>query len=131
MRLSFYGKETNLHAIWDGGIIEEALGLHLGPNYSFDHEAVRQAAVRLDATITSADRASWCPSGTTAHLESSVVGWANQSHGLAKSVAYPDLPQDRSGDWSDAYEKAAWPVVQGQLERAGVCLGEVLNEALR
>ena len=73
----------------------------------------------------------WAPAGLDSHIDQAVVSWANESHGLAKTVAYPDLPSTRRGDWSTAYEEQAWPVVMSQLERAGVRLAEVLNEALR
>jgi hypothetical protein len=131
IHLSFFGKETNLHAVWDGGIIERAEGLKLGPNYSFDHDAVQTDAGKLDAMIAPADRAAWAPANMTATLDRATITWANESHALAHSVAYPDLPSDRSGEWADTYEQKTWPVVEGQLERAGVRLAELLNEALR
>jgi hypothetical protein len=53
-----------------------------------------------------------------------------EAHGEAQTVAYPDLA-DRTGDWSTAYQAQARAVVRVQLERAGVRLAEILNEALR
>ena len=130
VRLSFFGKETNLHAIWDGGIIEHALGLGLGPNYSFDHGTVQIDAQKLDAAINASDRATWAPVGMTGHLTQMATSWANESHALARSVAYAYLPAGRSDGWSDAYEQKTWPVVEAQLEHAGVRLAALLNEAL-
>jgi hypothetical protein len=128
--LSFFGKHTNLHAVWDGGIIEHALELHLGPDYSFDHEAVAADARKLDAEITPADRAAWAEPAKPNLLVPSVINWANESHALARSVAYADLPAELGDDWSGAYQTETWPVVEGQLERAGVRLADVLNKAL-
>lgn len=118
----YFGKATNLHAVWDGGIIEHALDLHLGPNYSFDHEAVRLDAKKLDITMKDE------PLGP---LDEAVVGWANNAHQTARTIAYADLPQDLSGDWSETYQEKVWPAVRFQLGLAGLRLAKVLNEALQ
>lgn len=34
VHLTYFGRSTNLHAVWDGGIIEEALHIRLEPNYA-------------------------------------------------------------------------------------------------
>jgi hypothetical protein len=122
IHVSYFKKSTNLHAVWDGKIIEHALNLSLGPNYSFDHDAVKADALVLDGQIAAAERAAWAPTNLTADLTHAVIGWANESHALAQKVAYPDLPAQRRGDWSDTYQQEAWPVVQGQLEHGGVRL---------
>jgi hypothetical protein len=131
IHLSYFKKSTNLHAVWDGKIIEQALNLSLGPNYSYDHDAVRAAASKLDGAIADVDRTKWAPANLTGDLDQAVIAWANDSHVLAQTVAYPDLPASRRGDWSDMYQQEAWPVVQSQLEHAGTRLAELLNEALR
>jgi hypothetical protein len=131
VRLIYFKQRTNLHAVWDGKIIEQALELSLGPDYnSFDHEAVRASARALDAEIAHADRLRWAPSGFAARLTPAVVAWANESHALARSVAYANLPMQRRGRWAVAYQRAAWPAVQSQLERGGIRLAELLNETL-
>ena len=60
-----------------------------------------------------------------------IIGWALESHAIAQSVAYPDVPSRPNGGWSVAYQAQTWPVVQTQLQRAGVRLAEVLSESLR
>jgi hypothetical protein len=60
-----------------------------------------------------------------------VVTWANESHVQAKSAAYDPLPAHRTGNWSQAYQEQAWPVVSFQLQKASVRLAEVLNETLK
>jgi hypothetical protein len=55
------------------------------------------------------------------------VSWANETHALAPA-AYSHVPKKKMGK---AYQKYAWPVVLGQLERAGVRLAEILNEAFK
>ena len=130
VQVQFFGKGTNLHSIWDGRIIEHALGLQLGPNYSFDHAAVQADAMTMDRSITPQQRAAWAPAGSLANLEQQAVGWANESHRLAQTVAYVDIKKPSGAEWSQRYQNKAWPVIQTRLEQAGVRLAWVLNQAL-
>ncbi|MDN5925387.1 MAG: S1/P1 nuclease, partial [Xanthomonadales bacterium] len=130
VQLNYFGKGTNLHAIWDSYIIEHAFDLHLGPNYSFNHALVRRDALKLNAKITPQQRAQWAAPDLTSHLQSTVIAWANQSHALARDVAYADVPAKRKPGWAEAYQQKTWPVVQTQLERGGVRLAALLNQTL-
>lgn len=130
VQLQYFGKGTNLHATWDSWIIEHALDLHMGPNYSIDHPQVLRAAFKLDASVTPQERAQWAPKDMTKDLRSTVIAWANQSHALARDVAYADLPAKRKAGWSESYQKKTWPVVRTQLQRGGVRLAALLNQTL-
>jgi hypothetical protein len=55
VHLTYFGRSTNLHAVWDGGIIEEVLHIQLGPNYAPDLAATRAEAAGLERSITTAD----------------------------------------------------------------------------
>jgi hypothetical protein len=125
----YFGKGTNLHRIWDSGIIEQQLGLPLGPNYSIDRAQVAAAASKLDAAVTPTERAAWAPAGLLSNVDTASIAWANESHKLAQ-VAYTDLPKRPNDNWSAAYQAKSWPVVQTRLQQAGVRLAELLNEAL-
>jgi hypothetical protein len=129
VKLAWFGTPSNLHAVWDLGIIEHANSWQLGPDYSFDHAAVGAEARRLDASIDPADRLAWSRAASV-DIEAAAIDWATESHALAAGLVYPDLPEDRAGDWSASYAAEAWPVVEVQLERAGVRLAAVLNRAL-
>ena len=131
IELSYFGKPTNFHAMWDSGIINHALDLHPGPHWTFDHDEVRTAAVGLDKGISAWHLEQWSAPGTIGSIGTLSVTWAEQSHALAQQ-AYSNLPPSRRPNgWSEQYQAAAWPIAQIQLERAGVRLAEVLNEALR
>jgi hypothetical protein len=131
VKLTYFGKPTNLHAIWDGGIIEHVTGLQIGPSFTFDHPAVATVARGLDAAIIPANRQEWAPEGLLGNFQPWVVSWAIEGHAAAQLVAYPYLPSAGQVDWSDTYQAQAWPVVELQLQRAGVRLAEILNEALQ
>lgn len=130
VQVQFFGKGTNLHSVWDGRVIEHALGLRLGPDYSIDHAAVQADAMRLDAGITPAERAAWAPAEPLGALKQQAIRWADESHKIAQDVAYADIAKPSGQAWSERYQKKTWPVIQTRLEQAGVRLAAVLNEAL-
>lgn len=130
VQTQFFGKGTNLHAMWDGGIIRHALDLQPGPNYTFDHAAVQADAMTLDAAITPAQRVNWATPNLLPQIVDASIVWADESHTLARNVAYVDIDKPSGEAWSQRYQKKAWPVIQARLEQGGVRLAEVLNEAL-
>jgi predicted Rossmann-fold nucleotide-binding protein len=122
--VAYFDKANNLHAIWDSGIIERQYGWILGPKFSFDHAAVRQAAEGMNAQITTEQRRAWAPQFSL--LEQNIVQWANESHLLA-SAAYLNVPATKGDDWQGKYQATFWPIVREQLQKASVRLSAVLN----
>jgi nuclease S1 len=108
--VTFMGRQTNLHTVWDTGIIEPAVK---------DDE--RSYALRLVKEITDAERSAWSSDDP--------VSWANESHDLGASAVYGEL--QHAGTLPDSYEGQALPIVNQQLERAGVRLAKVINDCLR
>ncbi|MES1954435.1 nuclease S1 [Salinisphaera hydrothermalis EPR70] len=130
VRLTYFGHRTNLHRIWDSGIVDHALDLHVRSDYSIDYGPTRAAATRLDRQITPREREQWTRGINSRHLNAAAIRWANQAHRLARRVAYGDLPAPPRRHWSETYQQQAWPVVRRQLERGGVRLAAVLNTTL-
>ncbi len=110
VRVTFMGHQTNLHAVWDSGIIAPAI-----------KGDERGYALQLAREITEEKRAIWA--------QGNPVSWADESHRIAAQVIYGELPN--SGTLPDSYEAIALPVVNEQLERAGVRLATVLRALLR
>jgi hypothetical protein len=108
-RVIFQGYPTNLHAVWDTGTIEPALG----PDE-------RSYALKLVQDILPDKLESWS--------KEDPVGWANEGYEIAADVIYGKLPH--SGTLPESYEAEALPIVDEQLKRAGVRLATVLNKAL-
>lgn len=131
VHLVYFGHPTNLHRMWDTNIIEHALGLHMGPHFSFDRTATRAIAARMDASIGHAERVRWSPPMVLGNIGPDAVRWSDHAHALARKVAYGNLPDRRRPGWSAPYQEKAWPLVKTQLEAAGVRLADVLNAALR
>ena len=109
VRVEFMGRRTNLHAVWDTGI--------LAPAVNGDERAY---ALDLAKQITPADVSAW-QTGTPEQ-------WANESHAIAVKVIYGELWH--RGTLPASYEGAALPIVNVQLEKAGLRLAAVLIRAL-
>ncbi|WP_024512447.1 S1/P1 nuclease [Bradyrhizobium sp. ARR65] len=104
----FFGQSTNLHAVWDTGLIMRTV---------YDWGAY---VVRLETT--------WFPGRDLTGLSGgSPADWAADSHRLAHEVAY-DIPDD--GAIGARYFTKAQPVVDRQLALAGIRLARLLQEAL-
>jgi hypothetical protein len=98
---------TNLHAVWDGQLIE-ALGLD-----------ERAYLARLHARMRTLDLA--------AYERGTVVSWAMEGHRVARDLAYR-FPRNRRLD--SAYVRAGLEQVDLALIKAGVRLAAVLERAL-
>ena len=100
VQLSFFGRGSNLHAVWDTDIIE--------------YKGINTAGVLKTNTYT--------PGQLAAVKKIDVIGWAAQSRGYLKE-AYM-LPSNKIGD---LYVDANKPVIEAQLLNAGIRLGSVLD----
>jgi hypothetical protein len=109
----------NLHHYWDTVFVER-LGTHAD-----------DVAARLIDGISAQQRRDW--------ESASPAEWARQSFELAKTHAYGELPRANPGgdtrhrgelQLDPRYEADAEAVVALQLQRAGVRLARVLNDAL-
>lgn len=108
-RVIFHAHRDNLHWVWDVGLLNDL-------NRNAD-----SLAEELERKITAQDRAAWS--------RGSVKDWAMQSHRLAQTVAYRDLSDPPV--INRMYEQEVDPVVDLQLERAGVRLAFLLDRSLR
>jgi hypothetical protein len=110
IHVKFMGRLTNLHSVWDTAILAPAVN---GDERSY--------ALYLDRQIAAAEAARW-RAGT-------VEQWANESHAVAVAIVYGELAH--AGTLPADYERAALPVVNQQLESAGIRLAAILNKELR
>lgn len=125
IEVSFFGERDNppygsikLHTIWDVHIVQRLLAEQGGePKF-------------LAVPIAEADKVAW--------QRGSIGDWIAESHELAKTVVYPNLPGGFACGHKltgivpidqDYYAKAA-PILAAQMRKAGVRLAKVLNDAL-
>jgi len=108
VKLKFFGKNMNLHSLWDSGIIDRA-GLD---EDTFASELLQN----IDAALIPSMQA-----GT-------VVEWANANHALAKPHVYK-LPKEPVPKLGQDYYDANADLVDDQLTKAGLRLARILNES--
>ena len=120
----------NLHAVWDGCIIETKLGTD-----------IRNIATDLRGAVTPADRVQWNSTGPKT--------WANESFRITISKATGYCVKKDGACWyatdnnkldrneekrmlvvDDAYMERQLPTIKERLTQAGIRLGHLLNHAL-
>jgi hypothetical protein len=113
VKLDFFGRPSNLHSVWDGGLLGR-IGKEddLFPRYSKD--------------LTEKRARKW-GKGT-------VETWAEHSHKESQKVVYGKLPKAPAGGQvkvDAAYERVSDSVIREQIEKAGARLAMLLNATLR
>ena len=111
VHIMFFGANANLHGVWDTLLIER-----IDPD-------TESYAKRLDAVLTDSD--------ISAFEVGTVEDWALESHAVAQKVAYGALPRGETLDLGADYFQTAAPTVDLLLQKAGIRLAFILNEALQ
>jgi hypothetical protein len=109
IRVSFKGKSTDLHALWDRKLIYLA------------GKSLVQYARGLSLRTTSSESKKWKSSGVTE--------WANESRALALNHAYM-LDPARKMRLSKKYIERSREIIELRLSQAGVRLAGLLNRLL-
>jgi hypothetical protein len=101
----------NLHQIWDSKILEQSLG----------STAIADYASQLNGKVTSEQKSQWG--------QGTIETWAWETHLLAKDNAYDGLS---AGDVeiTTEYVQKNQPIVDTQLQKAGIRLADFINKAL-
>jgi hypothetical protein len=113
VQILFHDRKTNLHSLWDSGLLGR-----LQPEEQLFPALSAEAARRRKK-----------------YGRGTVTAWAEESHKEAKKLVYGKLPKPAAADQPvtvpPAYEAAAGPLIQKQIERAGARLAYVLNSELK
>ncbi len=105
VRVLFFNNKTNLHRVWDSGMIRQSR------KRWFDY------ARELSQSITADQHRAW-----TATLDP--ADWATESHKLVPEV-YADIP--RSAEIGEVYYREKLPMLEEQIKKGGVRLAALLN----
>ena len=138
------GYSPNLHGVWDTELVENAGGIDR--RSATAPAEVSAFAERLEHNDAALIRRS-------AHASIDIVAWANQTHEVARNVAYADLKPAVAPEASEpsadacrsnedayfarheaagaAYVAEVTPAVEKQLSLAGARLADVLYASLR
>jgi nuclease S1 len=106
VRLNFDGRDTNLHSIWDSGIIEK------------QGRSDNQWVTRLMTDVLNGRDPATLTAGST-------VDWLNQSHELARQLHTTNKP------FNDQYVKDALPIIEERLLIAGLRLARLIEESVK
>jgi hypothetical protein len=128
IKVKFFNRDSNLHKVWDSGIIGRA-GLsdaEFASELEFELRGkTGEEEFGLTGTTTR-QRVAQVQAGT-------IDSWANESFALAKSNAYDSVPENSNPPprLGQPYYDTNWPVVDFQLIRGGLRLARILNDSLR
>lgn len=106
VKLTFDGRDTNLHSLWDSGIIEN--------QRRSDSQWVNKL---MTETLGERDPATLAAGTTT--------DWVNESHKLAMTWHTTKKP------FNDDYVKEAVPVIEERMLLAGLRLAKLIEDALK
>ena len=107
IRGEFMGRATNMHSVWDFGIIR-ASGI-----------LWEEIADQLEHRVTATERKAW--------TASKPLDWANESLAIANAPETEYVVREGPFDLGEDYERRELPVVEKRLSQAGVRLGHLLN----
>lgn len=126
IQVKFFGKQSNLHKVWDSGIINRA-GL-----------SEEEFANELEATLRdeTGDEEFGVMSDTVSkritQIQSGTLDdWTNESFALAVRNAYDDVPTNGTAKLGQDYYDTNWLIVDRQLIRGGLRLARILNDVLK
>ena len=104
IRLSYMGRNVNLHHLWDGGLID------------WKKESLLEYAKHLNARMVDSEKFEW--------LSFNINRWANESRSLALKHAYPL----ESRKLSKKYILKSREILDQRMVQAGVRLAGLLNK---
>ncbi|MBQ7855968.1 MAG: S1/P1 nuclease [Alistipes sp.] len=104
--LSFFGKKTNLHSLWDTALVEAA---HKWSYTEWQQQLDRHCPPQRKAQIA----------------QGTPTEWFKQSHEIAKGVYLASQPKAKLSYW---YLNYYTPIVEEQLLCGGLRLARLLNE---
>jgi hypothetical protein len=114
--LTFLGEETNLHQIWDSGILNAS-----------SNESWIDRTERLYGDINDTDKLTWLAGTADNDWQATAGRWAFESHNIAEQHAYILAPNSQVGD---EYVSKSAPIAELRLSQAGIRLASVLEECL-
>ena len=109
IQLSYNGKGTNLHSVWDSKLLDTQ-----GLTYE-------QVAEKYDH-VSAAQIKQW--------QREPLMKWIWESYGISSKL-YAEIDVMNGRSINDSYYQAHLPIVQQRIEQAGVRLAGVLNEIFK
>lgn len=106
----FRDRASNLHSVWDTPILM----------WMMEQDPALRGRLERGVSYWTRRRMQ----------QGSVEDWAWESHSVSRDVAYRNLPAGTPSVLGEEYARTAAPAIERQLQRSGVRLARLLNEAL-
>ena len=118
-RVRFLGRSVNLHQVWDSGLIDHRLERYGGSDRARSRRAEpwKQWAYHLRFALAPAEAAAW-------RQDLDPEAWARDLIAPSRELTFVVQQGQELGE---EYYAAAIPLVESQIQRAGVRLAAVLN----
>ena len=122
-RVIFFDDESNLHSVWDSGILRRAM--------RNDGLTLTAYARRLANGLTSQQKS--FADSTTRVTRAQIIEWANESHNVARDGLYVGVAENINevSTLGQPYFDANRGRIDNQLKLGGVRLARILNSAFR
>ncbi|HYP01712.1 MAG TPA: S1/P1 nuclease [Pyrinomonadaceae bacterium] len=128
IKVTWFGRQSNLHRVWDSGIIGQA-------NLSDEDFAAELEAILEDLSgdeeFATAGRRERLRAKIEALQSGTLDQWATDSFKLAVSNGYDAVPRTGKARLGAAYYATNVDIVDEQLTKGGLRLAKILNDALR
>ncbi|KAJ8060373.1 hypothetical protein OCU04_010702 [Sclerotinia nivalis] len=117
IKVTFNGKATNLHSLWDTAIPEELVG---GYSMADAQEWANVLTTAIKTGIYQYQAKSWLEGMDIGDPLTTALGWARDSNAFICTTVMPDGAEVLQGrELSGEYYEGCVPVVQLQVARAG------------
>jgi hypothetical protein len=107
VKVKWFGKDTNLHAVWDSALIDE------------EQLSFTELAAKLERHISDRDLIAW--------WDINPRDWVTESAQLRDTVYPPPAKRKKPAELSYAYVYQFTPLMERRLKQAGVRLAAYLN----
>ncbi|EDN92757.1 hypothetical protein SS1G_08621 [Sclerotinia sclerotiorum 1980 UF-70] len=129
IKVTFNGKETNLHSFWDTAIPEELVG---GYSMADAQEWANVLTTAIKTGIYKSQAKSWLEDMNIGDPLTTALGWAKDSNAFICTTVIPDGAEVLQGkELSGEYYESGIPVVELQVARAGYRLAAWLDMIVR
>ncbi|KAF2839205.1 nuclease PA3 [Patellaria atrata CBS 101060] len=123
--VTFGGKRTELHAVWDGEIIYADAGVTVFPNASI-HPFMINLVDRINKDSFSVPTSEWLSCTNPNTPQQCALAWARDSNTWTCRYVYK-YAYNNTDLLESGYAKGAYPIVELQISKAALRLGTWLN----
>jgi hypothetical protein len=131
INVTFGGRDSNLHHIWDTEIVEKIAGTEDAEDWAGELISLIKEGGEGgsgNGNGTGIDPESWTEGIDVSDMQTTAMGWAGDANGFVCSDVLPEGEEGvESGDLADEYFSEHGGVARVQIMKAGVRLARLLD----